>query len=127
MDVGRVEVVRDPSLHAENDCSPMHATIVGVDLLPIKPIRNVTCFKEDITTEKCRAQLTKHLKGQMADVVLHDGKESLCNLFIILLFSSLLSCLTLVFLLHLFRMFHQVLLTWARRGSKTPISRANLY
>lgn len=51
----------------------MTSTIIGVDLLPIAPIRNVKTFKQDITTETCRALLKKELKGKLADAVLHDG------------------------------------------------------
>jgi len=31
-----------------------HCTYVGIDLVPIKPIHNVTTYQEDITSEKCR-------------------------------------------------------------------------
>lgn len=52
---------------------PVSHVIIGVDLDPIKPIKGVTTFKCDITTQKCRSELKKELKGWKADVVLHDG------------------------------------------------------
>ncbi|KAI0015513.1 AdoMet-dependent rRNA methyltransferase spb-1 [Xylariomycetidae sp. FL0641] len=52
---------------------PTGSLIVGCDLAPIKPIRNVITFQSDITTDKCRATLRQHLKTWKADVVLHDG------------------------------------------------------
>lgn len=42
--------------------------IIGVDLVPIKPIPNVTTFAEDITGQRCRALLKKELKDRKADV-----------------------------------------------------------
>jgi AdoMet-dependent rRNA methyltransferase SPB1 len=56
---------------------PPSATVIGVDLLAIKPIRNVIMLKEDITTEKCRQMIKKHMKGKKVDVVLHDGAPSM--------------------------------------------------
>lgn len=47
--------------------------IIGVDLVPIKGIPNIVTFAEDITTPKCRAEIKKAMKGEKADVVLHDG------------------------------------------------------
>ncbi|GBG32672.1 AdoMet-dependent rRNA methyltransferase spb1 [Hondaea fermentalgiana] len=47
--------------------------IVGVDLLPIKPIRGCTTFVEDITSETCRQKIRKEMRGNKADVVLCDG------------------------------------------------------
>eukprot|EP01135_Chromosphaera_perkinsii_P003172 Nk52_evm61s236 gene=Nk52_evmTU61s236 len=52
---------------------PQNSMIVGVDLVPIKAIRNCTTLCEDITTEKCRSALRKELKHMKADCVLNDG------------------------------------------------------
>lgn len=47
--------------------------IVGVDLVPIKPIPRCITFAEDINSYKCRDQLRAEMKDWKADVVLHDG------------------------------------------------------
>ncbi|XP_077995461.1 pre-rRNA 2'-O-ribose RNA methyltransferase FTSJ3-like [Glandiceps talaboti] len=52
---------------------PMSSLIVGVDLVPIRAIPNVTTFQADITTEKCRQLLSKELNQWKADAVLNDG------------------------------------------------------
>ncbi|GFO43166.1 pre-rRNA processing protein ftsj3-like [Plakobranchus ocellatus] len=56
---------------AEN--APMSNLIIGIDLVPIAPIRNVKTFQEDITTEKCRQLLRKELHTAKADCFLNDG------------------------------------------------------
>ncbi|KAK9468745.1 Spb1 C-terminal domain-containing protein [Lipomyces arxii] len=60
-------------LQVASSLCPQNSLIVGVDLDPIKPIPNVIAFQEDITSDKCRAQLRQHLKTWKADCVLHDG------------------------------------------------------
>ena len=37
----------------------MSSIIVGIDLVPIKPIRGVITLTEDITTDRCRAAIKK--------------------------------------------------------------------
>ncbi|KAG8932073.1 AdoMet-dependent rRNA methyltransferase spb1 [Tulasnella sp. 418] len=52
---------------------PVGSTIIGCDLVPIKPIPRVITFPCDITTPQCRTLIRSHLKDWKADVVLHDG------------------------------------------------------
>ncbi|EKM83794.1 hypothetical protein AGABI1DRAFT_117268 [Agaricus bisporus var. burnettii JB137-S8] len=52
---------------------PTNSVIVGVDLVPIKPIPHVVTFAADITTPHCRNLIQGELKDWKADVVLHDG------------------------------------------------------
>ncbi|XP_953462.1 uncharacterized protein TA11330 [Theileria annulata] len=59
---------------------PVSSTIIGVDLVPIKPIKGVTTFQADIRTPKCLSLITNHLNGMNVDVVLHDGSPNMgCN------------------------------------------------
>ncbi|KAG2023377.1 RNA methyltransferase [Coprinopsis cinerea AmutBmut pab1-1] len=52
---------------------PPNSLIIGVDLVPIKPIPRVITFASDITTTQCRNYLRGEMKDWKADVVLHDG------------------------------------------------------
>lgn len=52
---------------------PLSRVIIGVDLVPIRPIPGVKTFQCDITTEKCRSELRSELKTWKVDVVLNDG------------------------------------------------------
>ena len=52
---------------------PPNSLILGVDLVPIKPIPRCITFAEDINSYRCRDQLREHMKDWKADVVLHDG------------------------------------------------------
>jgi AdoMet-dependent rRNA methyltransferase SPB1 len=51
----------------------VNSFIIGVDLVPIKPIPKVVTVTEDITTKSCISTLKRYLKETQADVVLHDG------------------------------------------------------
>lgn len=52
---------------------PPSSLIVGVDIVPIKPLKNVTFFKSDITSQDCKSQLAGFLKTVKVDTFLHDG------------------------------------------------------
>uniref|UniRef100_A0ACD5T784 Uncharacterized protein n=2 Tax=Avena sativa TaxID=4498 RepID=A0ACD5T784_AVESA len=59
--------------------APVGAFVVGVDLVPIRPIRGAHSLTEDITTSKCRSSVRKLMdsKGVATfDVVLHDGSPN---------------------------------------------------
>ena len=52
---------------------PAGSIVIGVDLLPIRAIRNVKTFVADITTAECRKMVANELQSWKADVVLCDG------------------------------------------------------
>ena len=54
-------------------CMPVGSIILGVDLLPIRSIRNVKTIVADITTAECRKMIHAELQSWKADVVLCDG------------------------------------------------------
>ncbi|XP_037473216.1 pre-rRNA 2'-O-ribose RNA methyltransferase-like [Triticum dicoccoides] len=59
--------------------APAGAFVVGVDLVPIRPVRGAHSLTEDITTTKCRSAARRLMdsKGVAAfDVVLHDGSPN---------------------------------------------------
>jgi AdoMet-dependent rRNA methyltransferase SPB1 len=56
---------------------PSGSIVLGVDLLPIRAIRNVKTLVADITTTECRKQITSELHGWKADVVLCDGAPNI--------------------------------------------------
>ncbi|GAV50569.1 hypothetical protein ZYGR_0Y00110 [Zygosaccharomyces rouxii] len=52
---------------------PVNSLILGVDIVPMRPMPNVITFQSDITTEDCRSKLRGYMKTWKADTVLHDG------------------------------------------------------
>uniref|UniRef100_A0ACD5TE92 Uncharacterized protein n=1 Tax=Avena sativa TaxID=4498 RepID=A0ACD5TE92_AVESA len=60
--------------------APAGAFVVGVDLVPIRPIRGAHSLTEDITTTRCRSAVRRLMdsKGMIPsfDVVLHDGSPN---------------------------------------------------
>jgi AdoMet-dependent rRNA methyltransferase SPB1 len=52
---------------------PLGSLILGVDIVPIKAVRGVKTFCEDITTQKCRQMIKKETAGQLIECVVHDG------------------------------------------------------
>lgn len=64
-------------LQVASEFMPVTSVILGVDLVPITPIRNVLTFQSDITTKECSETLENNLANWKADIVLHDGAPNI--------------------------------------------------
>jgi AdoMet-dependent rRNA methyltransferase SPB1 len=60
-------------LQVASAAMPPRSLILGVDLVPIKPVRGCRTLASDITTQKCRAAIRREAAGRKFGVVLHDG------------------------------------------------------
>jgi len=47
--------------------------VIAVDILPIRPIRDVITIIGDVTTEECRVNIRKEMQNHKCDLVLSDG------------------------------------------------------
>lgn len=56
---------------------PVASLILGVDLVPIRPIRGAKSFVGDITSPDCYARFRTELQHFKADTILHDGAPNL--------------------------------------------------
>lgn len=52
---------------------PVSSIIIGVDLLPIRPITGVIGFQGDITSSQTKSRIRKELANRELDLVVHDG------------------------------------------------------
>lgn len=64
-------------LQVASEYMPVSSVIIGVDLYPIAPIRNVITFQSDITTKECSETIENNLANWKVDVVLHDGAPNM--------------------------------------------------
>lgn len=63
-------------LQVASEHMPMSSIIIGVDLVPIKPVPRCITFQDDITKESCYSQIKQELHQWKADVFLHDGSPN---------------------------------------------------
>lgn len=58
---------------------PVGSLVIGIDLVPIAPIRGAIAIEQDITKPECKAKV-KRLMGEHGckafDLVLHDGSPN---------------------------------------------------
>ena len=64
-------------LQVASEHMPMSSIIVGVDLVPIRPIPRCITFQDDITKESCYNQIKQELHQWKADCFLHDGAPNI--------------------------------------------------
>lgn len=58
---------------------PVGSLVLGIDLVPIAPIRGAVAIQQDITKSECRSRIKKLMEehGVAAfDLVLHDGSPN---------------------------------------------------
>ncbi|MBP9148995.1 MAG: RlmE family RNA methyltransferase [Rhodoferax sp.] len=58
----------------------LNGRIIALDMLPMEPIEDVLFVQGDIHDEAVLAQLTHHMQGQQADVVLSDMAPNLSGI-----------------------------------------------
>jgi len=64
-------------LQVASEHMPTSSIIVGVDLVPIRPIPRCVTFQDDITKESCHSQIKQELRQFKADCFLHDGAPNI--------------------------------------------------
>ena len=58
-----------------------NSIILGIDLLPCKPVRGCTILQYDITTQQCEIAIKKQLKQYKLDLCVHDGAPNISGGF----------------------------------------------